>query len=94
MKSWTDISLDYELTLDAAMPLRFWAHWLIGGLFAVVCFFISEPSQLLANPSAILLAFVFFGFLCGVISQVIVMHLIPAPYAWLAKRLGLVSPSA
>ncbi len=94
MKSWTEISLDYELTLDAALPLRFWTHWVIGGLFAVACLFISEPLKLLANPIAILMAFVVFGLIAGIVSKVVVMHLIPAPYAWLAKRLGLVSSAA
>lgn len=77
------------MELTNAMLLPFWAHWLIGGVAAVFCLFIAEPFKVIANPIAIPLAFAAFGWVAGVISMVVAMHLIPTPYAWLAKRLGL-----
>jgi hypothetical protein len=97
MKTFAEITVDHENTLAAAAPLRFWAHWLIGGVLFFIAMLIENPSHLLAtvinDPFVIAIGFVSFGLITGIISKVLLMPLIPAPYAWLAKRLGLASPS-
>ncbi|MDO8771924.1 MAG: hypothetical protein Q7K57_25065 [Burkholderiaceae bacterium] len=97
MKTFSEITLDYEKTLTVATRLRFWAHWLIGGVVFFVAMLIGNPSGVFAaiteSPSLIPIGFMSFGLIAGIISNIIVMRLIPAPYAWLATRLGLTSPS-
>lgn len=94
MKTFAEITVDYDKTLAAAKPLRFWAHWLIGGVLTVIGMLIENPSAIVVEPTLLVTGFVVFGLITGIISKVLVMPLIPAPYAWFAKRLGLASPSA
>lgn len=84
---------DQVQKLTVAKRLGFWAHWLIGGVLAIVGMLIENPSALLNEPHLIAAGFVFFGLLLGIISRAILLNLIPAPYAWLATRLGLASPA-
>lgn len=93
MKTFREITVDYDKTLAAAKPLRFWAHWIIGGVVFFIAALIENPSGVSASvaesPSLLVIGLVSFGLIAGIISKIIVMPLIPAPYAWLANRLGL-----
>lgn len=89
MKTFAEITVDHDKTLAAAKPLGFWVHWLLGMVFVVVAVLIENPQAVFENPSNLMFGVVPFGLIAGIISKVLVMPLIPAPYAWLAKRLGL-----
>lgn len=89
MKTFAEITVDYDKTLAAAKPLGFWAHWLAGIVFVVIGALIENPQAVVEDPGNLLIGAIAFGLIAGIISKIIVMPLIPAPYAWLAKRLGL-----
>lgn len=84
----------YDKNLAIAEQLPFRYHWVIGAVLSLAGMAIENPSAILQDWQAIAVGMLFFGVLTGIISKIILVKVLPTPYAMLAVKLGLVQPAA
>jgi hypothetical protein len=87
LPSFQEVSDAVDKDLRDAELLSGWVHWAIGTVVVIIGCAIENPKAMDLSDAV---AWAIFGLLAGWISFVLGMRLLPQPYAWLARRLGLV----
>ncbi len=79
----------YDTNLAIAEQLPFRWHWGVGIVLFLIGMVIENPAAILQDLAASAVGILFFGLIAGTLSKIILVRMLPAPYAVLAIKLGL-----